>query len=130
MEFGIFNSLYLHHSMLEADPVHAEHNRLMDEVAWTRAADRAGFKYTWATEHHFLQEYSHLSAQRVVPRLHRRSDRAHPPRHRHQEHHAPGQPPGSRRRAGRDARPPLGRPLRARDGPRLLQHRAVRLRHR
>ena len=62
MEFGIFNSLYLHHSMVEADPVHAEHNRLMDEVAWTKAADRAGFKYTWATEHHFLQEYSHLSA--------------------------------------------------------------------
>ncbi len=62
MEFGIFNSLYLHHSMKEADPVHAEHNRLMDEVNWTKAADRAGFKYTWATEHHFLEEYSHLSA--------------------------------------------------------------------
>ena len=26
------------------------------------AADRAGFKYTWATEHHFLTQYSHLSA--------------------------------------------------------------------
>ena len=34
----------------------------MDEVAWTKAADRSGFKYTWATEHHFLEEYSHLSA--------------------------------------------------------------------
>jgi alkanesulfonate monooxygenase SsuD/methylene tetrahydromethanopterin reductase-like flavin-dependent oxidoreductase (luciferase family) len=62
MEFGIFNSLYLHHSAVEADPVGAEHKRLMDEVNWTKAADKAGFKYTWATEHHFLEEYSHLSA--------------------------------------------------------------------
>ena len=62
MEFGIFNSLYLHHSAVEADPVGAEHKRLMDEVSWTKAADKAGFKYTWATEHHFLEEYSHLSA--------------------------------------------------------------------
>src|SRR4051794_30314221 len=62
MEFGIFNSLYLPKRLSDADPVHAEHNRLMDEVEWTKAADRAGFKYTWATEHHFLEEYSHLSA--------------------------------------------------------------------
>ncbi len=62
MEFGIFNSLYLPHQLRERDPGHAEHNRLLDEVAWVKAADRAGFKYTWATEHHFLDEYSHLSA--------------------------------------------------------------------
>jgi alkanesulfonate monooxygenase SsuD/methylene tetrahydromethanopterin reductase-like flavin-dependent oxidoreductase (luciferase family) len=62
MEFGIFNSLYLPHQLSEKDPEHAEHNRLMDEVAWTKAADGAGFKYSWATEHHFLEEYSHLSA--------------------------------------------------------------------
>src|SRR5581483_3720103 len=62
MEFGIFNSLYLPHQLSDKDPGHAEHNRLMDEVAWTKAADGAGFKYSWATEHHFLEEYSHLSA--------------------------------------------------------------------
>jgi alkanesulfonate monooxygenase SsuD/methylene tetrahydromethanopterin reductase-like flavin-dependent oxidoreductase (luciferase family) len=62
MEFGIFNSLYVPHHLSDVDPLDAEHNRLMDEVAWTVAADRAGFKYTWATEHHFLKEYSHLSA--------------------------------------------------------------------
>jgi alkanesulfonate monooxygenase SsuD/methylene tetrahydromethanopterin reductase-like flavin-dependent oxidoreductase (luciferase family) len=62
MEFGIFNSLYLPHQLREKDPVNAEHNRLLDEVEWTKAADRNGFKYTWATEHHFLDEYSHLSA--------------------------------------------------------------------
>ena len=62
MEFGIFNSLYLPHHLTDVDPVHAERNRLRDEVEWTKAADRAGFKYSWATEHHFLEEYSHLSA--------------------------------------------------------------------
>ena len=34
----------------------------MDEVAFIVAADQAGFKYTWASEHHFLTDYSHLSA--------------------------------------------------------------------
>src|SRR3954467_7252176 len=62
MEFGIFNSLYLPKRLSDADPKGAEHNRLMDEVEWVKAADRSGFKYTWATEHHFLTEYSHLSA--------------------------------------------------------------------
>jgi alkanesulfonate monooxygenase SsuD/methylene tetrahydromethanopterin reductase-like flavin-dependent oxidoreductase (luciferase family) len=62
MEFGIFNSLYLPYHLREKDPEHAEHNRLMDEIEWVKAADRSGFKYTWATEHHFLEEYSHLSA--------------------------------------------------------------------
>ena len=64
MEFGVFNSLYCPKSAVDAgpDPELVEHTRLLDEVTWTRAADRAGFKYTWATEHHFLEEYSHLSA--------------------------------------------------------------------
>jgi alkanesulfonate monooxygenase SsuD/methylene tetrahydromethanopterin reductase-like flavin-dependent oxidoreductase (luciferase family) len=34
----------------------------MDEVAYVEAADKAGFKYAWVTEHHFLTTYSHLSA--------------------------------------------------------------------
>ncbi len=62
MEFGIFNSLYLPHHLTDKDPKNAEHRRLMDEVEYVKAADRSGFKYTWATEHHFLREYSHLSA--------------------------------------------------------------------
>ncbi len=64
MEFGVFNSLYCPKSAVDAgpEPELVEHTRLLDEVTWTRAADRAGFKYTWATEHHFLEEYSHLSA--------------------------------------------------------------------
>jgi alkanesulfonate monooxygenase SsuD/methylene tetrahydromethanopterin reductase-like flavin-dependent oxidoreductase (luciferase family) len=64
MEFGIFNSLYCPKQAYDGvpDPEMVEHRRLMDEVEWTRAADRNGFKYTWATEHHFLDEYSHLSS--------------------------------------------------------------------
>jgi alkanesulfonate monooxygenase SsuD/methylene tetrahydromethanopterin reductase-like flavin-dependent oxidoreductase (luciferase family) len=62
VEFGIFHSLYLPRQLAARDPEQAEHRRLMDEVAFACAADRAGFKYAWAAEHHFLEEYSHLSA--------------------------------------------------------------------
>src|SRR5438552_3057056 len=59
MEFGLFNQMYY--------PVHrrderGEHESLMDELAIIEVADRVGFKYAWASEHHFLNEYSHLSA--------------------------------------------------------------------
>ena len=64
MEFGIFNSLYVPRRTYEdeADQWAVESQRLQNEINWTIAADRSGFKYTWATEHHFLTEYSHLSA--------------------------------------------------------------------
>ena len=60
MEFGLFNSVCVLPKFEGG-----EHQRIMDEVAVVQAADRAGFKYTWATEHHFLTEYSHLSANEV-----------------------------------------------------------------
>jgi alkanesulfonate monooxygenase SsuD/methylene tetrahydromethanopterin reductase-like flavin-dependent oxidoreductase (luciferase family) len=44
----------------------AEHHALMDDLAVVQAADRAGFKYVWVVEHHFLDEYSHLSANDVI----------------------------------------------------------------
>ncbi|HUC35618.1 MAG TPA: LLM class flavin-dependent oxidoreductase [Acidimicrobiales bacterium] len=62
MEFGIFNGVCLPPKFRAAHGAGAEHRRIMDEVAYVKAADAAGFKYTWATEHHFLTEYSHLSA--------------------------------------------------------------------
>src|SRR6266700_258086 len=61
MEFGLFNSLYVPHHLSDGNRS-AEHERLMDEIAIVEAADRSGFKYTWVTEHHFLTEYSHMSA--------------------------------------------------------------------
>jgi alkanesulfonate monooxygenase SsuD/methylene tetrahydromethanopterin reductase-like flavin-dependent oxidoreductase (luciferase family) len=62
MEFGIFNGMCITPKYRQVHGAQSEHDRLMDELAFIRAADRAGFKYTWATEHHFLTEYSHLSA--------------------------------------------------------------------
>ena len=64
MEFGLFNSGYTPRQAFADvdDQWSVEHQRLHNEVAWTVAADKAGFKYSWATEHHFLTEYSHLSS--------------------------------------------------------------------
>ena len=62
MEFGIFNSVCVLPRYVEQHGASAEHDRIMDEVAYVEAADKAGFKYSWVTEHHFLTTYSHLSA--------------------------------------------------------------------
>jgi alkanesulfonate monooxygenase SsuD/methylene tetrahydromethanopterin reductase-like flavin-dependent oxidoreductase (luciferase family) len=61
MEFGIFNAVSILPRYREAHGAAAEHDRLMDEVAFIVAADAAGIKYSWASEHHFLTDYSHLS---------------------------------------------------------------------
>ncbi len=61
MEFGIFNAISILPRYREAHGAAAEHDRLMDEVAFICAADAAGIKYAWASEHHFLTDYSHLS---------------------------------------------------------------------
>jgi alkanesulfonate monooxygenase SsuD/methylene tetrahydromethanopterin reductase-like flavin-dependent oxidoreductase (luciferase family) len=78
MEFGIFNGLFLPHQLVDRDPRGAEHRRLMENVDYTVAADRAGIKYVWVTEHHFLTEYSHMSAnESFLPYLAARTDRIH-----------------------------------------------------
>src|SRR4051812_11127148 len=64
VEFGIFVQGYVPRSRSAIDP-DAEHHALMEETEYVIAADRAGFKYAWASEHHFLDEYSHLSANDV-----------------------------------------------------------------
>lgn len=66
MEFGVFIQGYNPIFRRGRDPVEAEHRALMNELELVQAADRAGFKYVWVTEHHFLDEYSHLSASDVV----------------------------------------------------------------
>ena len=65
MEFGVFIQTYVPKWRQAAEP-DAEHNALLEDLAVVEAADRYGFKYAWATEHHFLDEYSHLSANDVV----------------------------------------------------------------
>ncbi|MFK0292185.1 LLM class flavin-dependent oxidoreductase [Streptomyces sp. NPDC090442] len=64
MEFGLFVQGYVPAARAQVDP-EAEHHALMEETEYVIQADRSGFKYAWASEHHFLEEYSHLSANDV-----------------------------------------------------------------
>ncbi len=66
MEFGVFIQSYDPAFRRGNDPDEAEHQVLMHDMAVAKAADKAGFKYVWVTEHHFLDEYSHMSANDVV----------------------------------------------------------------
>jgi len=66
MEFGLFVQAHVPRHETETDTDGAEHRRLMREVELAEACDRHGFKYVWSVEHHFLEEYSHLSASEIV----------------------------------------------------------------
>src|SRR5437870_1039220 len=78
MEFGLFVQAHVPRQEVEADPGGAEHARLLREVELAEAADRHGFKYAWSVEHHFLEEYSHLSASEIVlPFIAARTTRIH-----------------------------------------------------
>ncbi len=66
MEFGIFHSGHVPTQATPDAQRRLEHQRLLDETAVAVAGDRAGFKYSWFTEHHFLEEYSHVSASEVL----------------------------------------------------------------
>jgi alkanesulfonate monooxygenase SsuD/methylene tetrahydromethanopterin reductase-like flavin-dependent oxidoreductase (luciferase family) len=77
MEFGFLTQGYVPNDMRRADP-DAEHTVLMDDFDLCLAADAAGFKYIWISEHHFLDEYSHISANDVfIGALARTTTRAH-----------------------------------------------------
>lgn len=78
MEFGIFHSAHVPRQADAASQRLLEHARLHDEVAVAEAADRSGIKYSWFTEHHFLDEYSHISASEVMmPYVAARTTRLH-----------------------------------------------------
>ncbi|MGE3324471.1 MAG: LLM class flavin-dependent oxidoreductase [Acidimicrobiia bacterium] len=64
MELAIFAQGYVPQFRVDADP-DAEHHALINELAAIQTADKAGFKYAWVSEHHFLEEYSHLSSSEV-----------------------------------------------------------------
>ncbi|MBW2293793.1 MAG: LLM class flavin-dependent oxidoreductase [Deltaproteobacteria bacterium] len=75
MEFGI-----LIHGYAPRDPHNnaLEHDWVRRETELVQEADRCGFKYVWLTEHHFLEEYSHLSASEVfIPYLGALTERIH-----------------------------------------------------
>jgi alkanesulfonate monooxygenase SsuD/methylene tetrahydromethanopterin reductase-like flavin-dependent oxidoreductase (luciferase family) len=65
MEFGIFVQGHVPRAKVEREGADAEHHALLGDVELVKAADRYGWKYVWVTEHHFLTEYSHMSANEV-----------------------------------------------------------------
>jgi alkanesulfonate monooxygenase SsuD/methylene tetrahydromethanopterin reductase-like flavin-dependent oxidoreductase (luciferase family) len=77
MEFGLFMGGFVHEDLMKADP-DAEHTRLMSEVDLAVVGDRHNFKYSWWTEHHFLWEYSHISAnETIMPYVAAKTERMH-----------------------------------------------------
>lgn len=65
MEFGLFIGGWVPDYLDGRDDA-AEHQRLVDETRVAEVGDRNNWKYVWVTEHHFLTEYSHISANEVV----------------------------------------------------------------
>jgi alkanesulfonate monooxygenase SsuD/methylene tetrahydromethanopterin reductase-like flavin-dependent oxidoreductase (luciferase family) len=65
MEFGLFIGGWVPDYLDGRDDA-AEHQRLIDETRIAIAGDRSNWKYVWVTEHHFLAEYSHISANEIV----------------------------------------------------------------
>jgi alkanesulfonate monooxygenase SsuD/methylene tetrahydromethanopterin reductase-like flavin-dependent oxidoreductase (luciferase family) len=78
MEFGLFVQAHVPKHEVDKDPVNAEHDRLMRELDLAVHCDRNNFKYVWSVEHHFLEEYSHISASEVfLPYVAARTERIH-----------------------------------------------------
>ncbi|MEE9286137.1 MAG: LLM class flavin-dependent oxidoreductase [Dehalococcoidia bacterium] len=60
MEFGIFVQGHAPGQAKAHSPVY-EQDWVRRELELIRVADKCNWKYVWVTEHHFLEEYSHLS---------------------------------------------------------------------
>ncbi|HEV8296792.1 MAG TPA: LLM class flavin-dependent oxidoreductase [Acidimicrobiales bacterium] len=63
MEFALF--VQGHSPKQRANDPYWEHQWVLNELELIREADKHNWKYTWVSEHHFLEEYSHLSASEV-----------------------------------------------------------------
>jgi alkanesulfonate monooxygenase SsuD/methylene tetrahydromethanopterin reductase-like flavin-dependent oxidoreductase (luciferase family) len=75
MEFGLFIGGWVP-DYLDGRNDPLEHERLVNETRIAEAGDRSNWKYVWVTEHHFLAEYSHISANEVVmPHILARTER-------------------------------------------------------
>lgn len=59
MEFGTF--AHLSTSCVDLSQPGAEQKRLLDNVELAVRSERWGYKYAWASEHHFLEGYSHMA---------------------------------------------------------------------
>ena len=61
MKFGIFYELQLPRPWTEE----SERTLLKNAVTQIELADKLGYDYAWAVEHHFLEEYSHCASPEV-----------------------------------------------------------------
>jgi alkanesulfonate monooxygenase SsuD/methylene tetrahydromethanopterin reductase-like flavin-dependent oxidoreductase (luciferase family) len=61
VKFGLFFELEFPRPWVPED----EYRLFEDALEQIELADRLGFDYAWATEHHFLEEYAHCSAPEV-----------------------------------------------------------------
>jgi alkanesulfonate monooxygenase SsuD/methylene tetrahydromethanopterin reductase-like flavin-dependent oxidoreductase (luciferase family) len=61
MKFGCFYELQLPRPW----NAESEHKLIKNALDQAELADKLGFDYVWATEHHFLEEYAHSSAPEV-----------------------------------------------------------------
>ncbi len=62
MQFGLFYEQQLPRPWHE-DSEYDLFQQTLDQI---ELADRLGYDYVWCTEHHFMEEYSHLSAPEVL----------------------------------------------------------------
>ena len=58
MKFGIFYE----HQLPRPWSATSEYELVQNSLAEIELADKLGYDYVWAVEHHFLEEYSHCSA--------------------------------------------------------------------
>ncbi|MFV9453842.1 LLM class flavin-dependent oxidoreductase [Rhodococcus sp. NM-2] len=61
MKFGVFYELQLPRPWQER----SEYDLFNNALTQIELADKLGYDYAWAVEHHFLEEYSHCSAPEV-----------------------------------------------------------------
>jgi alkanesulfonate monooxygenase SsuD/methylene tetrahydromethanopterin reductase-like flavin-dependent oxidoreductase (luciferase family) len=64
MEFGYFAQVFVPQEYWDKDPGY-EQQRLQQNLELSVKCEDFGFKYVWASEHHFLHQYSHMSSPEV-----------------------------------------------------------------
>jgi alkanesulfonate monooxygenase SsuD/methylene tetrahydromethanopterin reductase-like flavin-dependent oxidoreductase (luciferase family) len=64
VEFGYFAQVFVPDEEA-AGQERYEQRRLLENLELSVAAEEFGFKYVWASEHHFLRQYSHMSSPEV-----------------------------------------------------------------
>ncbi len=64
MEFGYFAQMFVPAHEQATIPGY-EQQRLLENLELSVMCEQFGFKYVWASEHHFLREYSHMPTPEV-----------------------------------------------------------------